>query len=47
MAADLEWPQPFPPLEGAKPCRPIYCARHYGGEDVPCVRAYHCPGVVE
>jgi hypothetical protein len=29
-----------------KPCRPIYCAKHYGGEEeTECVRAYHCPGV--
>lgn len=27
-----------------KPCRPIYCAKHYGGdESAPCVSAYHCP----
>ena len=29
-----------------KPCRPIYCLKHYDGdESAECVRAYQCPGV--
>lgn len=29
-----------------KPCRPIYCLKHYDGdESAPCVHAYHCPEV--
>jgi hypothetical protein len=26
---DVEWPQPLPPLEGAKSCRPIPCPGSY------------------
>lgn len=29
--------------ENVKPCRPIYCARHYGNVvDAECVGAYQC-----
>ena len=31
-----------------KPCRPIYCAKHYDNvTDAECARAYQCPGVEE
>lgn len=30
--------------EDVKPCRPVYCARHYGNvADAECVGAYQCP----
>jgi hypothetical protein len=33
-----------PPSSGRKPCRAIYCAKHYGNvADAECTKAYHCP----
>lgn len=47
------WPElfegPFYQVAGdsvgaGKPCRSIYCARHYGDvADAECTNAYHCP----